>query len=347
VLREVFGGIGVISGALIGAAAGGGAVTTPSHADLGMPVSAGCDATIGRERKNCAMSRTVVAGHGAFRRVVVSTGEKRIAIMKLAHRVAELRDLDVNTIVRGDDWKVKRIEVAIEATVAQIWGSQSHRYAQLRRASRLDRTTYVTSVAPSFRSQGGSGASIEEIRQGVEEGRQDAMTLLQQAADSLEQELLDEEDTDDGALTSEPNTPLLPSEMIIGPKIYSYGANAEIQLGRQKSIAIDRGPNFADFHQKMRMLLSELRSANDLPPEVKDQVAGELRAGMELIKTPRPDESALQTYLLRPLLWLTREFINGAVRAAAGVALGALAAVATGLMRAENDAGAGAVVHAK
>jgi hypothetical protein len=268
----------------------------------------------------------------APQRVVLSKAEKRSAITKLRRRVDELRQLSVATITIGDDPAVKRLEMAVENAIGQIWPPGSHEYSRLSRAWDLDRTSHTMKFDPLGR--GGGGTPIQEIREGVDRGRQQAIAMLEQAANSLEEELRDEEGDGDAAPpSSAPSAaPASSGGIVISPTIYVQGPNAQIQVGQRNSVSVDRGAGFADFEQKMAQLLGALRDTNDLSPEAKDQVAGELRAGMELIKTPKPDKSALQTYLLRPLQWLTKEYFSGTVRAAAGAAFVALTKIAVALL---------------
>jgi predicted nucleotide-binding protein len=112
----------------------------------------------------------------------LNADEKRSAIARLEKRVAELRQFDPKTIESGDDPQIVRLSGSIENSLAAIFGPDSHQYRRLIDAKDLDQTNY-------FLSFDGRRTAPHEIQQGVESGRDRAIAILEQAADSLKEEL--------------------------------------------------------------------------------------------------------------------------------------------------------------
>jgi len=109
------------------------------------------------------------------------------AIERLKNRVRELETLDINSIEKASDPAVKRLETSIENTISSVFGPDSHQYNQLQMAWHLDMTSYRMTV--DFGRGGRGGTTVNEIREGVDRGRKRAIALLQQTADSLNEEL--------------------------------------------------------------------------------------------------------------------------------------------------------------
>jgi predicted nucleotide-binding protein len=103
----------------------------------------------------------------------------REAIIRLEARLADLRALDVSTITKGKDPAVRAVETKIMSGLSQIYGADTYEFERLSSAGKLDRTFY------SIYSKTGPG----EIRQGVEDGRQDAIAVLSAEVASLQEAL--------------------------------------------------------------------------------------------------------------------------------------------------------------
>jgi hypothetical protein len=256
----------------------------------------------------------------------LSPEQMRSGITKLERRVAELQQLDVSKITAGDDPAVKKLSAAIQNTLASIFGPDSHEYGQLINATQLDDTQYVMRIDPFG---GGGGTPVPEIQEGVARGRDSAVAMLQQAADSIKEELEDLPEPSPSASGNAATQQRPAGSVSISPTIYSYGANAQIQVGQTNAITIDRRTvQFQEFERQMTILMNQLQGSNDMPAEAKEQLTGELRAGMEIIKTPKPNRGALQSFLVQPLIWMAKEFTSGTIRAAAAAALATLATIA-------------------
>ncbi|MET4630447.1 putative nucleotide-binding protein [Bradyrhizobium sp. I1.8.5] len=114
----------------------------------------------------------------------LNDAEKRSAVPRLEARIKEIDELDVSTIMTGDDPPIAQIEQRIRSTLANIYGGDTAEYNRLHGATSLDATTYYLSMGMD-----NSGPSVSEIRQGVEKGRQRAKAILQGEVDSLKEYL--------------------------------------------------------------------------------------------------------------------------------------------------------------
>jgi predicted nucleotide-binding protein len=137
----------------------------------------------------------------------LSPDQMRTAIKRLEPRVAELRSFDPNSISDGDGPEVTALEARIKSTLAQVFGEDTHEFHRLHEAWKLDLTAYAMVLFP-----GHPGTSVQEIRNGVDRGRQRAIALLQAEIDSLREAVAHlpaleplaastREQNDDGALS--------------------------------------------------------------------------------------------------------------------------------------------------
>jgi hypothetical protein len=117
---------------------------------------------------------------------VLSADEHRAAVSRLEQRIKDLRELDVSNLQAGDDPPVQDLGQRIKSMLASIYGEGSRQYARLRDAASLDATTYVMSF--TF-GDGGGGTSVHEIRQGVDRGRNRAISILLGEVDALKEGL--------------------------------------------------------------------------------------------------------------------------------------------------------------
>jgi hypothetical protein len=119
------------------------------------------------------------------------------------------------------------------------------------------------------------------------------------------------------------STPRVP--IIINPAIYPQGPGGTVVVANAVIINVDT----ADFRRLTEViipdLIEKLRGSNEPSPEVRKQLTGELRAGVEIISTPKPSRGAIEAYLLRPLQFISKEFTSGVIRTLAVKALELLA----------------------
>lgn len=118
--------------------------------------------------------------------------EKRRDVVLLQRRISELEAFDVSAVtVRHSDAKVQPLQTAIASTLAQVFGERTDEYRRYARATKLDNGPIVMESGWVQARQGGrsyrDGAS--EAQRYVEEGRQAAIALLNQAVRSLEEEI--------------------------------------------------------------------------------------------------------------------------------------------------------------
>jgi predicted nucleotide-binding protein len=118
---------------------------------------------------------------------VLTPDEQRAAISRLEARIADLRALDISNLHSGDDQAVQGLEQRIKSTLAIIYGENSRQYARLRQAASLDMTSYVLSFG--FGQEAGGGTPLSEIREGVDNGRKRAISILQGEVDALKENL--------------------------------------------------------------------------------------------------------------------------------------------------------------
>ena len=146
----------------------------------------------------------------------------RAAIPLLEARIADLEALQVETIRSRNDPRVLAQEHAIDATLARFFGIDTHEYDRLRVATELDTTEYGSSVERRY--LGGSGPSVDEIRRGIEQGRQRAIALLTTEAALLKEQLGDGEDSPaDRAIRAYANLDLHPEIARAASELYRNG----------------------------------------------------------------------------------------------------------------------------
>ena len=103
------------------------------------------------------------------------------AIPQLERRIAELEAFDPNTINAGDDPPIRALEARIEQTLARIFGPDTHEYKKLSLAFHLDLSNYLALFDGS--------SPPPNIKAGVRNGLDRAITLLREAVVSLKEQL--------------------------------------------------------------------------------------------------------------------------------------------------------------
>jgi predicted nucleotide-binding protein len=112
-------------------------------------------------------------------------------IERLNRRIAELEALDLHAIQTRRSPQVVALETAIEDTLAGVFG-HGRRFNRYRPAADLEPPA-VLSLTPSWIAARGGGhegdENIHELRTQIDERKQRSLVLLQQAAQSLQEEV--------------------------------------------------------------------------------------------------------------------------------------------------------------
>ena len=118
--------------------------------------------------------------------------EMRRGISKFERRVSELKALDIERMELGQDPNLLALQASIESTLETVFGAGSTDYQRYADATDLDLTLYTMNVF-------GDGANPpSKIRKGIVEGRDRAIALLEQAAQTLAERLEDLGETESG-----------------------------------------------------------------------------------------------------------------------------------------------------
>jgi hypothetical protein len=102
----------------------------------------------------------------------------QLGIAKLRHRIAELEVFHPDQIENRNDPAIARLTKGIEDTLVEVFGADTDDYRQYSNAKALDTAPYML-----------GGTPIGLVRHGLEQGKATAISLLQQAAASLEQRI--------------------------------------------------------------------------------------------------------------------------------------------------------------
>jgi uncharacterized protein (TIGR02391 family) len=108
----------------------------------------------------------------------------RQGIIKIERRIIDLRGLDIQKLTSGSDPKLLALEKSIETTLVSVFGLNTVELKRYRDAATLDLTAYVLSFS-------GSGTSLHEVHQGIVEGRNRAIALLEEIIRSFKETLDD------------------------------------------------------------------------------------------------------------------------------------------------------------
>jgi len=117
---------------------------------------------------------------------MLSPDEMRSGIAKLKRRIDNLKEFDPKVASSGSDPNIQALESSIASTLESVFGPGTTDFKRYLAATSLDTTTYTMSVFGDD-----SGTSVAEIRQGLSEGKERAIALLEQAVRTLEEELDD------------------------------------------------------------------------------------------------------------------------------------------------------------
>jgi uncharacterized protein (TIGR02391 family) len=107
-----------------------------------------------------------------------SPTQAQAAIQQLEARIGDLERLNLDAINAWRDPTVLALEHAIEATLARIFGPQSHEYRQLQIAAQLDARQTTTRHLPY----------LDEVREAVQQNSARALALLKQAVSLMKEQ---------------------------------------------------------------------------------------------------------------------------------------------------------------
>jgi uncharacterized protein (TIGR02391 family) len=119
----------------------------------------------------------------------LSPAQIRAAIPLLEARIAELRDLSIETIKSHHDPRVLALQSAIEATLDRIFGVGAAEYERLRAATIIESALYAGPASLGSRFRGAGGRPLQDTVRGVEGGRQRAIALLIQELALMKEQL--------------------------------------------------------------------------------------------------------------------------------------------------------------
>lgn len=120
-----------------------------------------------------------------------SAGEKKQDIIRIKRRIDELNAFDPSAVRdRFSDPDVTKLETAISSTLAAVFGEGTSEYRRYINASSLDNGPIVMESSwISARGGGFDSDQSQEASRYLTEGKAQALALLQQAVDALEEEI--------------------------------------------------------------------------------------------------------------------------------------------------------------
>lgn len=123
----------------------------------------------------------------------LSVPEMRGGIERLKRRLEELRAFDPQSVSTRGSSEVVSLETAIEDTLAAVFGQGTPKFKRYRPACDLEPSP-ILSLTPDWiavRGGGGEqgGENPHELRHGIDERKQRAVALLEQAVRGLEEEI--------------------------------------------------------------------------------------------------------------------------------------------------------------
>jgi hypothetical protein len=101
-------------------------------------------------------------------------------VARLQKRIDDLETFDLASISKRWDPKTKAVEIAIEETLAAVFGHETSEYRRYVGAARLDHGQIVVGVE----------VSLSQVRKWVDEGVRAAITILNQAVRGLNEEIV-------------------------------------------------------------------------------------------------------------------------------------------------------------
>ncbi len=117
----------------------------------------------------------------------LTPGGMTAAIPKLRRRIAELEKFDPASVNDRSDPRIRVLEIAIDETLVAVFDPNTLDYDRNQLAARIDTAPYVS-----------RGQSIEEIRRGLQRGKDTAIAQLQRIIASFDEQLEDQGETKAG-----------------------------------------------------------------------------------------------------------------------------------------------------
>jgi len=110
----------------------------------------------------------------------------------------------------------------------------------------------------------------------------------------------------------------------IVPTLYPVEpANGAIMV--QNFITIDTSSiEFREFNEKIGDLIKQIQRSNEISGEVREKLIAEMVAGIEILKSPKPDPNLIDLLLRRPLVYVADKAAGAIISALATAALLAL-----------------------
>lgn len=122
----------------------------------------------------------------------LSVLEMRSGVERLNLRIQELKGFDPQSVSTRRSSEVVYLETAIEDTLAAVFGQGTPKFRRYQLAADLEPAPTLTITPDWIGARGGSGGRDQnphELRGGIEERKQRALALLQQAIRGLEEEI--------------------------------------------------------------------------------------------------------------------------------------------------------------
>lgn len=136
------------------------------------------------------------------------------AIPKLRRRIIELQAFDVESISRRDDPALESLEMKIDSTLVDVFGTDTIEYERYHMLT-LDRTSYNLM----------QGTSLGEIREGYQRGIAEARSGLETVISLFEETIEDSGETPPGG------SPVArPPAVAVGPKVFLVHGHDESAL---------------------------------------------------------------------------------------------------------------------
>ena len=112
----------------------------------------------------------------------------------------------------------------------------------------------------------------------------------------------------------------VPKPISIVPTIYPQNPDGSITV--QNFITINtHSTDFRAFEDTMGQLLAEMRKSNEIAGEVRDKLVAEIKAGMTILNSPKPDRRVIDVWLIRPLKYILDKAAGTVIGKLAGSAL--------------------------
>jgi|SRR5579862_221519 len=123
----------------------------------------------------------------------LSVADMRSGIERLTRRLGELKQLDARSITTYRSPQIVSVETAIEQTLTAVFGRGTPRFNLYRSACDLEPAPVLRVVPDWIGVRGGGGGhegvNVHELQHSVAERQQQAVALLEQAIQGLEEEI--------------------------------------------------------------------------------------------------------------------------------------------------------------